>query len=104
MKKIDTAKVASGLGAKAISLLELTREESEQYELLGSPVMIPDGQHYLGDRSAIYHFGSQMLAQCDKSLDDVVGYRVLEADEGVEFRRKCGNESAMVVCYFKKRD
>ncbi len=104
MKKIDTAKVASGLGAKAISLLELTREESGQYELLGSPVMIPDGEHYIGDKPTIYYYGAQMLTQYGKSLEDVVGYRILDVDEEIEFREKCGNMSALVVGYYSRKN
>ena len=97
---IDRAKIARGLGATAITLLELTREESTQYNILGSPVMIPDGQDYLGDKAGIYYFGSQMLARHGKSLEDVMGYRILGVDEEGEFRRECGDVSAMIVCYY----
>lgn len=103
MKKIDTAKVASALGAKVVTLSELTREESSPYDLLGSPVLIPEGQHYLKDKHAIYHFGSQMLAQHGKSLEDVVGYRILGADEEGEFRRENEDRPGTVICYYGKK-
>ena len=97
------SKIASGLGAKVINLSELTREESTRYVPLGSPMMIPGELVYLRDKPAIHYFGSQMLAQHGKSLEDVVGYRILDAEEEVEFRRECGNMSALVVCYYGKK-
>ncbi len=100
MKKVDPKLVAHGLGAKVVNISELTKEEckDEKYIPLGSPVMIP-----AADKLYIYHFGSRMLNQHGMSLDDVVGYRILEQDEELEFRRECGNEYATVVRYYGKK-
>ena len=87
MKKVDLAKIAERLGAKIVNIPEISAEEAAQYEPIGSPVMMPDA-----DRLNIYHFGSRMLQAYKKSLDDVVGYRVLAADEETEFRQRCAEE------------
>ncbi len=103
MVEIAHKKIASGLGAKVITLSELTKEESTSYVPLGSPVAIPSGQIFSNEKPAIYYFGSQMLAQHGKSLEDVVGYRILNLDEEVEFRKENGNLSGVVVCYYGKK-
>ncbi len=104
MAEIDHKKIASGLGAKVITLSELTKEESTSYVPLGSPVAIPSESIFSSEKPAFYYFGSQMLAQYGKSLEDAVGYRILDLDEEVEFRRECGNNSAMIVQYFRRKD
>ena len=55
------------------------------------------------DRLYVCFFGSRMLSIYEKSLDDVVGYRVLNADEEPEFRKDCGNKYATVVRYYTKK-
>lgn len=96
-ERIDPEEVAGRLGAKRISLTELTKEECGKYEPLGSPVMMPTA-----DMLDICHFGSRMLSHYGKSIDDVVGYRVLDADEDMEFRNKCKNPNSPVVKYYGK--
>ncbi|MDP3990531.1 MAG: hypothetical protein Q8Q01_04995 [archaeon] len=39
----------------------------------------------------------------EKSLDDVVGYRVLDPDEEVEFREEIGKNDFTVVRYYVNR-
>ncbi|MEK6905657.1 MAG: hypothetical protein AABX24_04615 [Nanoarchaeota archaeon] len=103
MKKIDTAKIAERLGAKIVNIPEISAEEAAQYEPIGSPVMMPDA-----DRLNIYHFGSRMLRAYQKSLDDVIGYRVLDADEEKEFRQQCAEKDRSylhrpLVRYYSKK-
>ena len=52
---------------------------------------------------SIYYYGSRMLEGCGKSIDDAVGYRVLDMDEEQEFRERCGNKYATIVCYYAKK-
>lgn len=105
MEKIDMAKIAERLGAKIANIPEISAEEAAQYEPLGSPVMVPDA-----DRPNIYYFGSHMLQTSQKSLDDVVGYRVLDADEEKEFRQQCAEKDPsylyrpLVRYYIKKSE
>lgn len=89
MRKIDHKLVAQGLGARIVNIPELTREESaaEIYVPLGSPVMMASA-----DKSNVYHYGSMMLGHCGMSLDDVAGYRILDADEETGFRQKCAKD------------
>ena len=100
--KVDAAMVAEGLGAKIVDISEISREDSEGYQQVGSPVMVPEA-----DKLYIYHFGSRMLQAYQKSLDDVVGYRILDADEEPEFRKqygnKYGNKYGNVVRYYAKK-
>ncbi len=100
---MDRSKIASGLGAKVITLSELTKEESTSYVPLGSPVAIRSEPIFSSEKPAIYYFGSQMLAQHGKSLEDAVGYRILDLDEEIEFRRENGDRSGVVVCYYGKK-
>ena len=95
MKKLKTDEIAKKLGAHRISLPEITKEASEQYELLGSPFMVPGG-----NKSYIHYFGSRMLDQYGKSLQDVVGYRIVDSDEEREFREQCYMKYPTVVCYY----
>ena len=44
-----------------------------------------------------------MVAVLGKSIDDVVGYRILDIDEEIEFREQCGNKYATVVRYYAKK-
>ena len=97
--KVDPAIVAQGLGAKIVDIPEISREEAAQYESVGSPVMVPQA-----DKLYIYHFGSRMLSAYKRSLDEVVGYRLLDANEEVEFRKQCKNEYATVVRYYTKKE
>lgn len=92
---MDYAKIANGLGAKIVNLPEISKEESAKYEQAGSPVMLPTA-----DKLYVYHNGTRMLDHYGMSLDDVVGYRVLDTDEEPEFRKDCGNEYATVVCFY----
>lgn len=96
--KVDLSRVADGLGAKIITLPEISKEEAAKYEPVGSPVMVPEA-----DKLYIYSIGSRMLSAYGKSLDDVVGYRILNVDEEQEFRKDCGNEYATVVRYYAKK-
>lgn len=94
-KKVDIAAVAKGLGAKIVNIPEISKEESAKYEQVGSPVMVPSA-----DKMGIYYFGSRMLESQQKSLDQIVGYRVLGQDEEPEFRKQLGYKSAIVICYY----
>src|SRR3989344_5646052 len=98
LPKVAYAKVAEGLGAKIVNIPEISKEDSEQYQPLGSPVMIPEA-----DKLYVYSFGSRMLSAYGKSLDEVVGYRVLDIDEESEFRKQCKNEYATVIRYYAKK-
>ena len=97
--KVDYATVARGLGAKIVDIPEISREESEKYEPVGSPVMVPQA-----DKLYIFSIGSRMLGAYGRSLDEAVGYRVLDADEELEFRKDCGNEYATIVRYYAKKE
>jgi len=99
MAKPNIAKIAAGLGAKIVTLPEISKEKSVKYEPVGSPVMIPEA-----DKLFIYAFGSRMLRMYGKSIDDAVGYRVLDADEELQFRRDCGNQYSTVVQYYGKKE
>lgn len=90
--------IARGLGAKIIKIPIITKEEAEQYEPLGSPVMMS-----WADELNVYHFGSRMLNYYGQSLDDVIGYRILELDEETEFRQECSC-SGQVVRYYGARN
>ena len=93
-KKVDIAKVARGLEAKIVKIPIITKEEAEQYESLGSPVMVP-----WADELNVYYSGSKMLNSYGLSLDNVIGYRILELDEETEFRQECSC-SGQVVRYY----
>lgn len=98
--KVDVKKVAEGLGATIVNIPELSKKESAKYEPVGSPVMVS-----APDQLYIYALGSRMLAAYETSLDDIVGYRILDADEELEFRKNCGNQYPTVVQYYgKKKD
>ncbi|MEK6863412.1 MAG: hypothetical protein AABW53_01820 [Nanoarchaeota archaeon] len=89
LRKVDFRLVAQRLGAKIVNVPQLTKEEAEngEYVPLGSPVMMS-----AADKLSIYHLDSSMLQSLGKSLDEVVGYRVLDADEEKEFRQQCAEE------------
>ena len=109
--KVDHALVAEGLGAEHFPLLrELTKEEAEKYVILGLPTVIPELNPAIPSPAAASTFlgfvkyqGSKMLQQNGKSIDDLVGYRVLDADEEPEFRKQCRNEYATLVRYYAKK-
>ncbi|MEK6900281.1 MAG: hypothetical protein AABX05_04100 [Nanoarchaeota archaeon] len=100
-EKIDPKLVAQRLGARIINIPELKREETDHkgyttptiYEPLGSPVMVP-----VADKLNIYHYGSRMLRQYGMSLDDIVGYRILDADEEIKFRQECAEKNPSYLC------
>ena len=96
---MDYERIANGLGAKAVDLRVLTREEAKRYTTIGSPVILP-----WGDNLDIFYYGSRMLADYGKSLDDVVGYRILESSEEKAFRDECKNASPIVVRYYGKKE
>ena len=98
LRKVDHAIVAEVLGAKIVTIPEISREEAEGYEQVGSPVMVPQA-----DKLYIFSIGSRMLSAYGKSLDEVVGYRILDQVEEPEFRRDCGDEYATVICYYMKK-
>lgn len=95
-EKIDPELVRKGLGAQIVNIPELTREETDHkgyttliiYVPLGSPVMVP-----AADKLNIYHYGSRMLGQYGMSLDDIAGYRILDADEEKKFRQECAEKN-----------
>ena len=96
-EKIDPDKIAKALGGTRISLESLTKEECENYEPLGSPVMMP-----VADMLNICYFGSRMLDHYGKSLSDVAGYRILDPDEEMAFREECDGLNSPVVRYYGK--
>lgn len=101
LREVSSEKVASGLRARVINIPELSKEESEKYQPIGSPVGMPTA-----DKLYVYHFGSRMLSNYygkTISLDDVVGYRVLDQNEEVEFREEIGGKDATVVRYYVNR-
>ncbi|MDO8511108.1 MAG: hypothetical protein Q7S55_02995 [Nanoarchaeota archaeon] len=98
MAKLGIAEIAAGLGAKIVNIPEISKEDSTKYEPVGSPVMVPEA-----DKLYIYYFGSRMLSMYKKSIDDVIGYRVLDADEELQFRQDCGNKYPAVVQYYWKK-
>ena len=99
LPKVDHATVAEGLGAEHYPpLRELTKEEAEKYEPIGGPYSIGVADEYMIRRNA-----GSMLAVLGKSIDDVVGYRVLDIDEESEFRKQCKNEYATVIRYYAKK-
>ena len=51
----------------------------------------------------INYYGSKMLHQQGLSIDDVVGYRILDLDEEPEFRKQRENKYATVVRYYTKK-
>lgn len=97
MAKISKEEMAKALRANVVTISSLTKKESEQYQPLGSPVILP-----IGDKLDIYYYGSRMLSSYKKSLDDVVGYRIVGQDEEIEFREDCGNKYGIVVKYYGK--
>jgi len=108
--KVDHAIVAEGLGAEIVDILELSKQESEKYVVLGLPTVIPELNPAIPFQAAastflgvVYYHGSKMLQQNGKSIDDVVGYRILGIDEEPEFREQCGNKYATVVRYYAKK-
>jgi len=111
LPKVDHAIVAEGLGAENYPFLrELTKEEAEKYEIVGLPVVIPELNPAIPPQAAASTFlgfvkykGSNMLQQNGKSIEDVVGYRILGIDEELEFRDQCGNKYATVVRYYAKK-
>ncbi len=104
MKKIDMAKIAEGLGAESYSpLRELTKEEAEQCQPIGGPYLMA-----VADEIMILRNASSMLSKLGKHLDDVVGYRVLSADEEQEFRQQCAEKDSrylhlLMVRYYSKK-
>ena len=96
--EVDMTKVAQGLGTKIVEIPEISKTEAEKYELLGSPVMMPEA-----DELFVCSFDSRMLSMYGKFIDDVVGYRVLDPDEEPEFRKQCKEEYTTVVCYYAKK-
>ena len=101
--EVSPKNIASGLGARVINIPEISKEEAEKYQSIGSPVGIPSAH---ADKLSIYNFGSRMLNDYygqEKSLDDVVGYRVLDSDEEVEFREEIGNKDYVIVRYYVNR-
>ncbi len=105
-EKVDIARIAAGLGAEHyLPLRELTKEEAQEYEPIGGPYLMA-----AADALMILRNGSSMLQALGKSLDDVVGYRILDLDEEQEFRRRCAEErknsgylSMPVVRYYEKK-
>ncbi len=116
--KVDYATVAKGLGAEIVDIPELSKQESEKYEVLGVPVVIPELTPAISSQAAkstflgfVKYHGSKMLQQNGSSIDDVIGYRVLDADEEQEFRQQCANErndprylTMPVVRYYKQKE
>lgn len=106
MSKVDHAKVAAELGAEHyLPLRELTKEEAQEYGPIGGPYLMA-----AADALMILRNGSGMLQALGKSIDDVVGYRILDLDEEQEFRRRCAEErgdsgylSMPVVRYYVKK-
>ena len=96
--KVSVATVAAGLGTKVVEIQEISKEEAAQYEPIGSPVMMPEA-----DKLYVCYFGSRMLRMYERSLDDVVGYRVLDMDEEPEFRKDCENQYAIAVRYYAQK-
>jgi len=111
LPKVDHTTVAEGLGAENYPPLpHLTKAESEKYAVLGIPVVIPVLNPAIPSPAAASTFlgsvkyqGSKMLQQNGKSLDEVVGYRILDLEEEPEFRKKCRNQYATVVRYYAKK-
>lgn len=104
--KVDYALVEKGLGAKLVNIPEISKEEAEQYKPLCSFVVrpvyaIPPSS----EESIIYYFGSKELQLIGKSLDDVVGYRILSDEERQDFYQQKGVEDRKlpVVCYYTKK-
>lgn len=99
--EVSVDKIVSVLGARVINIPEISKEEAEKYQPIGSPVGIPNA-----DKLWVYYFGSRMLSDYygkTISLDDVVGYRVLDHNEEVEFREEIGDKYAAVVRYYVKK-
>ena|SRR3989344_5375660 len=96
---VSSATIAEGLGAKIINIPKISRKEAQQYQPLGIPFMISDN-----DPSLIYNIGSKMLNMYGKSLEDVVGYRILGADEELRFRRQCEHRHSIVVRYYTNKE
>jgi|SRR3989344_5376821 len=94
IEKIDPGMIANSLGAKIVEIPEITEEQAEQYLALGSPVML-----VAADKLYIYHLGSRMLQGYGLTLDAVVGYRILGADEETDFREKCSFKGQVVKYY-----
>jgi len=99
LRKVDHAIIAEGLGAKIVNIPEISKEEAEQYQQLGLTLMVSDA-----DPFSIYYLGSRHLDRQDLSIDDVVGYRILDANEEPEFRQQLKNEYATLVRYYGKKE
>jgi len=99
LPEIDHAKVAEGLGAKIVNIPEISKEDSKQYQPLGSPVIVLQN-----NPSLIQYLGFKMLCAQGLSIDDTVGYRILDADEELQFRQDCGNQYSTVIQYYRKKD
>ncbi|MDP3699079.1 MAG: hypothetical protein Q8R47_05835 [Nanoarchaeota archaeon] len=100
--KVDHALVGEGLGVanhrNLFDFVELTEEQAKGYQQLGSSLMVSDVSP-----SLIYYLGSRHLSRQGLSMDEVVGYRVLDLDEEPEFRQQYRNEYATVVRYYAKK-
>lgn len=105
MKKteIDISKVAELLGAKVVRIPSLTKDESSNFSPFGSPVMIA-AHDSAADELLIYYFGSRMMRQYGRNIDDVVGYRIVDNDEEKEFRGQCGTAGVVVRYYVTKEN
>lgn len=108
MPKVDHALVAKGLGAEySLLLRQLTKEEAQEYEPIGGLYLMEAADELMIRRNA-----GSMLAVLGKSIDDVVGYRVLDLKEEQEFRKRCAEEKKdpsylhmpLVRYYAKKED
>ncbi len=86
-ERIDIVEVVSRLGAKQVSLKALTKDDCVDLEPLGSPVIMATA-----DMLNVCYYASRMLGAYGKSIDDVVGYRVVGLDEEVEFREACAQD------------
>ncbi|MEK6939758.1 MAG: hypothetical protein AABX31_03450 [Nanoarchaeota archaeon] len=99
LPKVDHAVVAEGLGAEHSPLLrQLSKEEAQEYEPVGGPYRME-----VANESMIRRNAGSMLAVLGKSIDELVGYRVLDIDEEPEFRKQCGQYATVVRYYARKR-
>ena len=95
LKRIGSKTITKGLRATSVNIAELTKEEAEKYIPLGSPVMMPEV-----DQLWVCSFGSRMLNQYGFSFDAVVGYRVLDMSEELDFRKECKDMISPIVVYY----
>ncbi len=98
LEKVDLDEIAQRLGAVRVDIPELTKTESEKYEPVGSPIMVPEA-----DILYIYSNGHKMLSQYGISLDNIVGYRVLDSNEEQEFRKLCQDEYSPIVRFYSDK-